>query len=65
MKPLVFLRAVGVCVGLVKDCQDKPHGYHLLGTIRQKDGDDPAALADCRAALDPRMFHYLSPSSRG
>jgi putative PEP-CTERM system TPR-repeat lipoprotein len=45
-------RAAVVAHGLLEDYPDKPFGYHLLGTIRQKEGDDRAALENYRAALE-------------
>jgi tetratricopeptide (TPR) repeat protein len=44
-------KAAIVAQGLLDDYPDKPYGYHLLGTIRQKEGDDSAALDNYRAAL--------------
>jgi cellulose synthase operon protein C len=45
-------KAAVVAQGLLADFPDKPYGYHLLGTIRQKEGDHRAALASFRAALE-------------
>lgn len=45
-------KAAVVAQGLREDYPDKPYGYHLLGTIRQKEGDDRAALDAYRAALE-------------
>jgi len=44
-------KAAVVAQDLLEDFPDKPFGYHLLGTIRQKEGDDRGALASYRAAL--------------
>jgi cellulose synthase operon protein C len=44
-------KAAVIAQGLLEDFRDKPYGYHLLGTIRQKEGDDRGALDNYRAAL--------------
>jgi len=44
-------KASEVAEGLQRDFPDKPYGHHLLGTLRQKEGDDHGALEHLRAAL--------------
>lgn len=44
-------QATEVAERLQKDFPDKPYGHHLLGTLRQKEGDDQGALEHLKAAL--------------
>jgi len=45
-------KATEVAERLQRDFPDKPYGHHLLGTLRQKEGDDQGALEHRKAAPD-------------